>query len=153
MALSVWVKPFSAVYSGDVTLAERLTAWIEFTGKQQNVIADRGGLKPSQVSDIALGKVDPRWSSVEKIAKGLGVSLAEFLDGPPRPEEDAGHGEGPQREAFAILAQLVADVDATTQGDNTWRGDIFRAIAVLHRALQRADDTRATGGASPAVGR
>jgi transcriptional regulator with XRE-family HTH domain len=126
-----------ALYSGGVTLTECVNSWFEATGIKQNVVADRAGMAPTKISEIVNGKnPDPQWSTVEKIARGFGVSLAEFLAG-PRPKE-SGRVERPEGDPlFAALAQGLTELDANTPAEDSWRGDILKAIAVLNRALRR----------------
>lgn len=123
-----------------MTLPECVNAWLEATGKKQNAVAKKAGLKASQVSEIASGKINPRWSAVEKLAKGFGVSPAKFLAGPPRPEgsgdehvSSGGSGAG----LADSLRRALTEFEQTGQYPKDWRGDIMLAIFALTRALQQ----------------
>jgi transcriptional regulator with XRE-family HTH domain len=136
-----------------VTLPECVNAWLEATGKKQNAVAKDAGLKPSQVSEIAAGKINPRWSAVEKLAKGFGVSPAKFLAGPPRPEKATGHERlGGERNPILSdrFAVLLSALDVETPAEDSWRGDVLKAVAALNRALRRPDPAVAEGGARKA---
>jgi transcriptional regulator with XRE-family HTH domain len=136
--MSLWVRPFSAVYSGSVTLTECVNQWFAVTGKKQNVVARDAGMSPSKVSDIVTGRnTDPQWSTVERLARGFGVPIARFLEG-PSPEGSGGHGESSGGTALAdSLRRALASYEATGQFPEDWRGDIMLAIFTLTRALQR----------------
>lgn len=139
--MSVWVGPFTAVYSGSVTLTECVNLWLEASGKKQNAVAKAAGMAPSKVSDIVTGRnPDPQWSTVERLARGFGVPVARFLEG-PRLEGSTGHGESSGGTALAdSLRRTLAQYEATGQFPNDYRGDIMLAIFTLTRALQRASD-------------
>jgi DNA-binding XRE family transcriptional regulator len=47
----------------------------------QKELRERVGVSQKQMSAIELDKADPRWSTVVKIAKALGVSLETFTNG------------------------------------------------------------------------
>lgn len=151
MLVTVWLTPCSAIYSDAVTLPECVNAWLKSTGIMQNVVAERAGLKPSQISEIAAGKIDPRWSTIEKLALGFGVSPSAFLAG-PRLEGDFRHEHVGNESGGSGLAdslrRALADYEQTGQFPNDWRGDIMLAIFTLTRALQRP---AATGGAEGQV--
>lgn len=140
--MTVWVSPFSAVYSGGVTLTECVNLWFEATGKRQNAVAKDAGMAASKVSEIATGKnPDPQWSTVERLAKGFGVTPARFLQGPPSPE-GLTHGESGGGTALAdSLRRTLAQYEETGQFPKDFRGDIMLAIFTLTRALQRAADS------------
>jgi hypothetical protein len=47
--MSVWVGPFTAVYSGSVTLTECVNLWLEASGKKQNAVAKAAGISDDQI--------------------------------------------------------------------------------------------------------
>jgi len=105
-------------------------------------------IKPSKISEIVSGaNRDPQFSTVEKLAKGFNVSVDVFLAG-PRPLE-AVHGDR-TRERSAVLDQLLREIDIEAPADDSWRGDVLKALAALTRALRRADTRAVTGEAAKA---
>jgi transcriptional regulator with XRE-family HTH domain len=45
----------------------------------QSQVADRSGLTQEMISNLERGKHQPRFETLEKYAKGLGVSVAALL--------------------------------------------------------------------------
>lgn len=123
-----------ALYSRGVTITECVNLWLESTGIKQTVVAERAGMTAPKISEIVTGKnPDPQWSTVEKLARGFEVTPAAFIAGPrPKVEIRASRFEVDPR-----LAALVARLDQDTPAEDTWRGDVLKAIAVLNRALRR----------------
>jgi len=66
----------------------RLKALREDSGLTQGELAARAGLPLQRVFKLEQGyQLDPRWSTVYRLAVGLGVSVAEFA-GEPATESD-----------------------------------------------------------------
>jgi len=57
-----------------------------------------GGLAPKHLSQIELGKCDPRLTTVSRIARALGVSLGELYD-----VDEGGDGFVPTNTALGQL--------------------------------------------------
>lgn len=137
------------VYSCGVTLTECVNLWLASTGAKQKVIAERAGIAASKLSDLVRGNnSDPQFSTVEKLAKGFGVTIVEFLAGPSRPEKGQTGQDGQRAEGASIpgLERILAQLDEEAPADETIKGDILRAQhalasahAALNRALRRAD--------------
>lgn len=47
-------------------------------GLGQHHLAWKSGVTLSTIADIERGATDPKWATVKKIAKGLGISMAEL---------------------------------------------------------------------------
>ena len=47
-------------------------------GKQLKEVAEAAGMQPSQLSRIESSKTDPKWSTVERIARALGLEVSEL---------------------------------------------------------------------------
>ena len=62
--------------------AERLKALCAAAGLSQPALAERAGLSVSAVRQFEYGRREPAFGTLVKLAKGLGVSLAAFEDGP-----------------------------------------------------------------------
>lgn len=140
--------PISAIYSRAVTLSECVNAWFEATGTKHNVVAARGGMLATKISEIVNGKnEDPQWSTVEKLAKGFELPLHVFIQGPPRPEKESGHGESQdRRQRNPFWDARLAALDDQVVAADSWQGDILKAQfalldaqAALNRALRRED--------------
>ena len=60
---------------------ERLRELRAASGLSQDGLARASGLSVSAVSKLEQhGAIDPSWSTVQRLAKGLGVSVLAFLD-------------------------------------------------------------------------
>ena len=65
------------------TFGARLKALRDAEGLSQQELADRAGLPLGRVYKIEQGDAaDPRWSTILKLAAGLGVSVAKFAGEP-----------------------------------------------------------------------
>jgi transcriptional regulator with XRE-family HTH domain len=59
---------------------KRLRALREAGGRSQAAIAERAGLSRVFVNQLEAGTRDPSLSTLTRLAKALGVTLAELLD-------------------------------------------------------------------------
>jgi transcriptional regulator with XRE-family HTH domain len=73
------------------TLAARLERLRLERNLGVNELARRAGLGPGQLWEILHGKRDPRFSTVVKIVRALGCTLAD-LDAPENPENSTKGG-------------------------------------------------------------
>jgi transcriptional regulator with XRE-family HTH domain len=66
---------------GDVqrALGKNLRQARERAGLTQEVVAERSGVHPTEVSRIESGKRDPRVATVEALADAVGVSVSDLL--------------------------------------------------------------------------
>ena len=60
-------------------LAHRLKELRKAKGLTQAVLAKRAGVTLSYIGRLEIGRHDPQLSTLQKIAKALGVSLAELV--------------------------------------------------------------------------
>ncbi|WP_439628911.1 helix-turn-helix domain-containing protein [Gemmata sp.] len=60
------------------SFGERLKQLREELGVTQYALAKKSGVTAQAISKIEQGDRDPGWSTVVKLAHGLGVSVAEF---------------------------------------------------------------------------
>lgn len=124
----------AVLYSGAVTLSECVNAWLAYTGKSKAQVARDAGLAPNKLTDWGKGlNPNPQLDSVEKLARGFGVTVAAFLSGPP-----AEAGRGATTEGSAILEALRQRIGSEF-AETTWQHDVATAIGLLARALQRRD--------------
>ena len=141
------LRPVWAVYSGGVDVTECVNAWLASTGKSQVAVARAAGMNAGKLNEIVKGKTargkrpDPQFSTVEKIAKGFGISVLALLEG-PRPEDDTGHAQR-SVQTHSGLQRLLDAVDAEFPAEDSWQGDIHKAVAALNRALRRGRDSGA----------
>lgn len=158
----------AAVYSCGVDVTECVNTWLKASRISQAEVARQAGINPGKLNEIVKGRTsrgnrpDPQFSTVEKIARGFGISVVEFLRG-PRPEQETGleKASAEEIERRTVLEGLYERIiEKYPTADETWRGDVQRAQAAvadaavaLARALRRANedfgpappDTRKTG--------
>ena len=67
------------------SLSRSLRAWRRVGGLSQRQLAARSGVGFVTIARLETGPLDPRFSTLEKLAQGLGIGLAALIDGPPRP--------------------------------------------------------------------
>lgn len=63
-----------------MNIGEKIKKVREEKGLSQKEVAINLSMNPSQYSKIENGKVDPQFSSIEKIANALGVSIADIVN-------------------------------------------------------------------------
>lgn len=64
----------------DRALAEGLAAMRAERGLSREALAFRSRTTPRTVNQIEGAEIVPRWDTVRRLARGLGVSLAEFVE-------------------------------------------------------------------------
>lgn len=64
--------------AANAALGEAVRAIREERGIRQVELADKTGLTQSWISHVERGARNPSWSNVVRLAKGLGVSVAEL---------------------------------------------------------------------------
>jgi len=67
-----------------LTIGEQLRAWRAARGLSQVALAERAGVGNVLVARLELGQTDPRLSTLRRLAKGLGATVGELVDGSPR---------------------------------------------------------------------
>jgi len=72
---------YAASEAAAASLGDRLRAGRESAGLTQSQLADRAGLTQEMISNLERGKHQPRFETLEKYAKGLGLSVAALLRG------------------------------------------------------------------------
>jgi len=104
----------------------------------------------SRLSNIETGtNENPELTTLRSIATALQVDIAElFIE--PRPEQKPGHGQPAEAavEPHSILAALLEAADVEMPAEDSWRGDVLKAVAVLNRALRRPNSGTADGSAA-----
>ena len=68
---------------------ERLRALRELAGYSQQELADVSGVSQHTISEIELGRRKPQGRTLRKLAKVLGVEVADLLGGPASPKAKA----------------------------------------------------------------
>lgn len=130
----------SALYSVRVTMTECLNRWFQETGKKKRAVAKKAGMLPSKISGIVTGRnPDPRYSTVEKLAKGFGVSVEEFLAG-PRQERIPVLAESANASVEDRLRAFLAYLQTIEQPE---RGIFRRALIALLPTLEQTSSTDA----------
>jgi len=72
-------------------MRELIRKWIQWKSERsgahftQDMLARKAGIYSSNLSEYMTGKVEPNKRTLDKLARALGVSLAEFMTGPSDP--------------------------------------------------------------------
>ena len=69
-----------------MTFGERLKELREAAGLSQDGLARAAGLSTSTVAKIERLDIDPSWTTVQALARALGVSTEAFQDEAPAPK-------------------------------------------------------------------
>jgi transcriptional regulator with XRE-family HTH domain len=118
----------------------------EASGKSQDELGKDAGIGGTEISrhETNNSKSNPTIAVLARIARALNVPLWALFEPQghplPRPGE-TGHVESTERprgEGSQLLA-IAEAVDGQVRAEDSWRGDIVKAIAVLTRALGRGD--------------
>ena len=72
---------YAASEAAAASLGDRLRRGRETARLTQSLLADRSGLTQEMISNLERGKHQPRFETLEKYAKGLGLSVAALLAG------------------------------------------------------------------------
>jgi DNA-binding XRE family transcriptional regulator len=72
---------FAIAERAALTLGERLRLRREQAGLTQTALAERSGLPQEMISDLERGQHEPRFATLEKYARGLGLSMSDLLSG------------------------------------------------------------------------
>lgn len=103
-------------------------------------------MESPQLQKIANGTtVNPGVVVLTRIAHAIGMTLGELVT-EPGPGKAVARVTGQTDQSVAVLERLLAAVDQETPAEDSWRGDVLKAIAALNRALRRTDK-----GASPSA--
>jgi transcriptional regulator with XRE-family HTH domain len=77
-----------------MTFGGRLKELREAAGLSQDGLARQAGLSTSTVAKIERLDIDPSWTTVQALAKALGVDCTAFQDeGPAAPKKGKGRGK------------------------------------------------------------
>lgn len=71
-----------------MTFGQRLRQLREAAGLTQEALARNANMSLSAVSKMELKDIDPNWSTVQRLARALGVSVSAF-DAPASPPTEA----------------------------------------------------------------
>lgn len=103
-------------------------------------LADAAKMPSSQLQRLSNGEnTNPGIQTLQRVADAMGFTLAELIT-EPRPEE-SGHAK--ERGRDPVLEERFTSIleafDVEVPAEDTWRGDVLKAIAALNRALRRSD--------------
>jgi transcriptional regulator with XRE-family HTH domain len=62
-----------------ITIAQAVKGWRAVRGLSQRALAERAGMGYVIIARLELGQTDPRLSTLEKLAEGLGLTVPELL--------------------------------------------------------------------------
>lgn len=93
---------------------------------------------------------NPRVDTVGRLALALGLPLYVLMQPPgsPIPRPGDGREAAGLPEGHILLESIISRVDVEDPSEDSWRGDVLKAVAVLTRALRRMPDSSAPGNAS-----
>lgn len=103
-------------------------------------LASAAGMKSPQLQKIANGTTrDPGVTTLSRIAEAMGMTLAALIN-ETHPRIDEGRVPfRPGDQGAAVLEEVLRSLDTEEPAEETWRGDVLKAIAALTRALRRTD--------------
>lgn len=78
---------------GQTAIAEAVKGWRAIRGLSQRALAERSGVGYVNIARLELAQVDPRLSTLEKLADALGIGLVDLLTGPTRPARKRARGK------------------------------------------------------------
>ena len=122
---------------------ERLKEWRARRRMTQETLGEKIGSDGPRVHRLEKGAENPTLETLDKVADALEIDVSQLLQ--PRPEE-AGHERTVQGNPW--IEKLLASVDTDFPAEESWKGDIHKAIAALNRALRREGTTSSTARTS-----
>jgi transcriptional regulator with XRE-family HTH domain len=78
---------------GRIEIAEAVKRWRAIRGLSQRALAERSGVGYVNIARLELAQVDPRLSTLEKLADALEIRLVDLLTGPTRPARKRARGK------------------------------------------------------------
>lgn len=111
-----------------------------------DLIIEKGGaMDRYRLSKLESGENEnPELATLELIAAALAIDVGELF-ARPRSEEETERDHERPNEGSPVLEQLLGAIDTETPADDSWKGDVLKAIAVLNRALRRPADKSGIG--------
>lgn len=136
--------------AGPMTGSERFGAnlkeWRVRRKLNQDVLGERVGADGPRISRLESGQENPTLETIDRLAAILQVDVSVFHV--PRPEEGLSRDDGRPSQGSEVLNYLLQSLDSEAPAEDSWQGDILKAIAALNRALRRADPGASTGPAA-----
>lgn len=136
--------------TGSERFGANLREWRLRRRLTQEELGAKVGSDGPRIGRLEKGTENPTLETIDKI--GVALDLDVSLLHVPRPEEESISEGGRPRQHLAVLEDLVSALDTDFPAEDSWRGDIYKAIAALNRALRRGEDSGASG-APPATAR
>lgn len=116
------------------TLGHRLRHFRTAAGLTLDALGERAGVAPSQLSLVENGKREPKLSTLQSIARELGVDLAELLSGEAPSRRASLEIELERAQRGALYASLGLPRVRVTKGTSD---ETLESVVGLHRELQR----------------
>ena len=76
-----------------MALLLNLKQWRERRGWSLRQLGERSGVSFVTISNIETGKLDPRLSTLERLARALGISIRDLFPAEPRRTSRRGHDD------------------------------------------------------------
>jgi transcriptional regulator with XRE-family HTH domain len=128
------VKLMASPHSELDTLGHRIRHFRTAAGFTLDALGERAGVAPSHLSLVENGKREPKLSTLQSIARELGLDLAELLSGEAPSRRAALEIELERAQQGALYASLGLPRVRVTKGTSD---DTLEAVVGLHRELQR----------------
>jgi DNA-binding XRE family transcriptional regulator len=93
----------------------------------QRELAERAGVVPSVVYTAEAGRHVPRYENLKKLARALGVEVADILPKEKAPESEQG-GVSQNRTAASVVAPVTSSSSAKVTVDRDLLGAILHAV-------------------------
>lgn len=116
------------------TLGHRLRHFRTAAGLTLDQLGERAGVAPSQLSLVENGKREPKLSTLQSIARELGLELTELLSGEAPSRRASLEIELERAQKGALYASLGLPRVRVTKGT---ADETLEAVVGLHRELQR----------------
>jgi transcriptional regulator with XRE-family HTH domain len=107
----------------------------------QEQLGEKIGSDGPRVGRLEKGSENPTLETIDKLATALSVDVSDLFIY-PRPDVESGDADSAAerpRDRNPILEARLEALDGEMPADDSWRGDVLKAVAVLNRALRRPD--------------
>lgn len=119
----------------------------------QEVLGEKVGSDGPRIHRLEKGSENPTLETLDKLADALEVDVSEFLV-PVREQESAGARRVERNQILEDRwGALLEALDAEVPAEDSWRGDVLKAVAALNRALRRPAAPAETPEISKKAGR
>jgi transcriptional regulator with XRE-family HTH domain len=142
-----------AMATADQRFGAQLREWRFRRRLSQDKLGELIGSDGPRIHRLEKGEENPTLETLDKLANALDIDVGSFLI-EPRPEQETGReSAGERREGSSVLDAVLARLDEEFPAEDSWQGDVHKAIAALNRALRRPPATGTSPGSAEKTGR